>query len=525
MSNKPQVRPWVKIAGIVAVACAIVFGIKHFLGSNSEESGKSLSDLFSSGGSNSDADVVLGVNTYAGFMPLMYLNDGLEPNENSIIYKEYGIKLKIVIQDDFSAGRSAFQSDQINVIYGTADSWPVEMSEAGQMYKDGAKFFNISNWSRGADAIVVNKSINTVKDLLGKVVACSKGTASHTLLLNTLETSGIGYNMINTSDQVMPGKVNLRYVESGVEAANVFRSGACDAAVCFSPDDKDLCSKISGAHVLISTKQAASIICDGLIAKSSWLDQNKELAKKLVAALLYANTKINSDQGAVKQAAKAFSKSFGTSEEFAIEGSKNIHYVTLSDEANFFGLNTAYTGFTGEELYSKMGRTYSGLKLCDTPVAWRKASDSSIIEDLMADKSSVKGDQSAESGPVFEKPAESSTTISDKKVTIEFPMGSDVLDGNAKSIIDREVVGLIKMFSGATLRVEGNTDGTGSDVVNKPLSKRRAQAVVNYLVREYKLDPNRFIVVGNGSAKAIAAGDNTDNQLYRTTDFMLVDNK
>lgn len=531
MKSNLQVKPWVKIAGIALIVCGIVFGIKHFLGG--DKNSKSLSEMFNSGttssSSNSDADIVLGVNTYAGFMPFMYLNGGLEPNENSILYKQFGIKLKIVIQDDFAAGRSAFQSDNINVIYCTADSWPVEMSESGQMYKDGAKFFNISNWSRGADAIVVNKNIQTVKDLLGKVVACSKGTASHTLLLNTLETSGIGYDKINTTENTDPGKVNIRYVESGVEAANVFRSGSCDAAVCFSPDDVDLCAKVSGAHVLMSTKQASSIICDGLIAKESWLDSNKELVKKFVKALLYANNKINTDPEAVKQAAKAFAKSFGTDEEFAASGSKNIHYVTLGDELNFFGLNSEYTGITGDELYSKMSRTYSGLKICSTPVSWRKASYLGIIEELgESEKASLGKEQKAESGPVFDKPntqMESSEAISDKKVTIEFPTGSDVLDNNAKAIIDREIVSIAKQFSGSYMRVEGNTDGTGSDVVNKPLSKRRAQAVVNYLVREYKFSPNRFIVVGNGSKKARSAGDSSDNQAYRTTDFMLIGDK
>ena len=59
----------------------------------------------------------------------MYLNGGLDPNENSIIYKEYGIKLKIVVQDDFQAGRAAFRNGDIDIIYCTADALPVEMSE------------------------------------------------------------------------------------------------------------------------------------------------------------------------------------------------------------------------------------------------------------------------------------------------------------------------------------------------------------------------------------------------------------
>ena len=89
-------------------------------------------------------------------------------------------------------------------------------------------------------------------------------------------------------------------------------------------------------------------------------------------------------------------------------------------------------------------------------------------------------------------------------------------------MIDREFVDIAKQFSGARIRIEGNTDNTGSDAVNRPLSKRRAEAVKNYLVSEYGFDPNRFVVVGNGSAHAIAAGSTGADQRYRTTDFQLI---
>ena len=117
---------------------------------------------------------------------------------------------------------------------------------------------------------------------------------------------------------------------------------------------------------------------------------------------------------------------------------------------------------------------------------------------------------------------ETKAAISNKKLTIEFQSGSDILDGNAKSLIDREFVSIAKEFSGARIRIEGNTDNTGSDAINKPLSKRRAQAVANYLVKEYGFDKNRFIVVGNGSSHAIAAGSQGADQEFRTTDFQLI---
>lgn len=520
---KVMVRGWVKVAAVVAIVAIAVFGISKYTGSteNGTKSSNPLSGLFSGG---ADKDVItVGTNTYAGFMPFMYLNGGLDPNENSVIYKDYGIKLKIVVQDDFQAGRAAFRNGDIDIIYCTADALPVEMSEGSEM--SDARLFNISNWSRGADAIVVNKNIKTVGDLIGKVVACSEGTASHTLLLNTLETNGIGYDRVNMGQGIDKNKVNIKVVGSGLDAAAIFKAGQCDAAVVFSPDDQDIVASINGSKVLVSTKQASNIICDCLIAKQTYLDENKENVQKLISALLYANTLMNTDETAVKEAAKAFAKSYGTDEQFAIDGSKNIHYVTLGDEINFFGLNSGYTGIKGDELYSKMARTYEGLGLCKRPLAWRKVSNSDIIESLMSNPESIKGEQSAETVKVFTAPTketENKETISNKKITIEYATNSDILDNNAKSLIDREFVSIAKQFAGARVKIVGNTDNTGNAAYNIELSKRRAQSVANYLIKEYGFDSNRFIIVGNGSKKAIEDGVSGANQQYRTTDFQLV---
>lgn len=521
---KTIVKPWVKVFGVIVAVAAIVFGL-YSLGQNGNVTEKSGGISFGNPfNSKSDDDViVIGTNTYAGFLPFMYLNGGLEPKEDSYIYQNYGLKLKIVIQDDFQAGRAAFKNGNIDIIYCTADAFPVEMSEGSDM--NDARFFNISNWSRGADAIVVNKNVSTVADLMGKIVACSEGTASHTLLLNTLETNGLSWEDVSTDSNIKKDKVNLKIVGSGLDAAAYFKAGQCDAAVVFSPDDQDIVNSISGSKVLVSTKQASSIICDGLIAKASYLEENFETVRTLISALFEANVLMNTDPKAVAVAAKAFAKAYGTDEEFAIEGSKNIYYTTLGDAGNFFGLNTSYTGIKGDELYSKMSRTYEGLNLCKRPLSWRKASELSIIESLIDDPTLVKGNQNAEKAKEFTAPTEELdklVTISTKKLTIEFPVNSDILDNNAKALIDREFVGIAKEFSGTRIRIEGNTDNTGSVSYNIELSRRRAQSVANYLIKEYGFDKNRFIVVGNGPSNAIRDNVVGSNQSYRTTDFQLV---
>ena len=525
-----KVKPWVKIAGIAIIAGGLGLGLNAagvFKGSeksstngNGGEKKEQSGGLFGSKSKKIDY-ITVGTNTYAGFLPFMYLNNGLEPNEDCILYKEYGLKMKVVIQDDFQAGRMAFKNGNIDVIYCTVDAIPVEMGEGSEM--TDARVFNLSNWSRGADAIVVSKNIKKVVDLIGKVVACSEGTASHTLLLNTLETSGIGYDRVNLKSSIEPDKVNVKVVGSGLDAAAAFKAGACDAAVVFSPDDQDLVNSGLG-HVLVSTKQASSIICDGLVAKQAFIDANHENLEKLIGALLSANVKMNTDASAVRQAARYFAKAYGTDEEFAIEGSKNIYYVTLEDEANFFGLRSEYTGMKGDELYSKMARTYSGLGLVRNPVSWRKASDDSVIEALLGKPDLTSGNQGAESGPVFEEKSglETAPVFSNKSVTIEFPTGSAALDNNAKTVVDREFKTLVKQFNGARFRVEGNTDNTGSAATNQALSKKRAQAVVDYLVKECGADRNQFTVVGNGSKHAIEAGSTGSDSRYRTTDLLLI---
>ncbi|MBQ2098449.1 MAG: OmpA family protein [Bacteroidales bacterium] len=475
------------------------------------------------GGSDADA-ITIGTNTYAGFLPFMYLNNGADPNEDCILYKEYGLKAKIIVQDDFAAGRSAFKSGDIDIIYCTADALGVEMSRGSDM--NDAKFINISNWSRGADAIVVNSKIKTVADLKGKVIACSEGTASNTLLINTLETNNMAYSDINTSSTINPNKVNLKIVASGLDAAQIFKAGQCDAAVVFSPDDQDIVSTMPGSKVLISTKQASSIICDGLVAKQSYIEKNKEKVTKLISALLYANTQMNNNPAAVKQAAKAFAKAYQVDEEFVIDGSKNIYYVTLEDEANFFGLTTCTSCVKGEDLYNKMAGTYEGLGLCKNPLPWQKVAESSIIESLFDNPSQVKGDQSAEQVQQFtEVQAEEvkeEEKISNKTVSVEYDVNSDLLNQAARDVITREFVPIAKEFSGARIMIEGNTDNTGSAALNKDLSYRRALSIKNFLVKEYKFDPNRFIVVGNGSQKAIAAGSTGSDAKYRMTEFKLV---
>jgi len=97
------------------------------------------------------------------------------------------------------------------------------------------------------------------------------------------------------------------------------------------------------------------------------------------------------------------------------------------------------------------------------------------------------------------------------------------LDENSKYIIDNEFVDIAKAFSNSRIRIEGNTDNTGSAATNKALSLKRAQSVADYLVSTYNMPRNRFIVVGNGPDKPVADNSTASGKAKnRRTDFELV---
>ena len=90
-----------------------------------------------------------------------------------------------------------------------------------------------------------------------------------------------------------------------------------------------------------------------------------------------------------------------------------------------------------------------------------------------------------------------------KPVIVNFQTGSSALNKRAMRTIDQEMVPLIESNGSAYFEVSGNSDSTGARDVNLRISKERAQAVVNYLVKEWEFDASRFYVTGYGSDRPL----------------------
>jgi len=470
-------------------------------------------------GKTGKADLVLAYNTFTGVEGIVLMNGGMDPNENSDLYKKYGLKLQIKQMDAVKDTRAGLHSGDLDLVYCTTDALPVEMGSSSELLQDDVVQIMQVNQSHGADAIVVRKGIDEVSNLKGKKIAYAVGTASHTLLLNVLETSNMKMSDIDGYQ-----------VADGVEAATAFKNGQCDAALVWAPDDEDCVAAVSGSKVLVSSAVASQIIADGLLVKKSVLDQKREVISKLVKGWLEGNARVNSDPAAKKEANALFAKGFKFPEDIAAKSADKVYFSTLGDNINFFGLNSTYTGMTGERMYGRMAVKYTEIGLAKSPAPWRNVSDPSVIQELMKDQDFVNDSKQVAVKPEAFQPAtqeiKTEQAQSSKIVKLEFPLNSAALTEDDKVTIDREIKELIQGFEKAYVRVEGNTDNTGQDKTNQRLSLERAHSVVDYLVNEHHLDKNKFIVIGNGSRKPVPGCEQNQDEECRArnrrTEFQFI---
>lgn len=459
---------------------------------------------------NSGDPIRVGVVTWGGYAGGQYFNEGFKASSQSRFKKEYGIDVEFVLNDDVVSSLNAFKSGDIDVHWYTIDAMPTIMPEMADF--DPVILWQ-SDWSRGGDAIVVKRSINSVADLKGKTIAVAELTPSHSFLIWLLDAGGL-----------KPSDVKIVAQPSAIEAAAAFKSGQVDAAVVWSPDDELSVRAVPGSKILESTRSASNIIADVFFAKRGYAEANRDKLQKLYEGWMKGAAEINASAANKQKAAKILGREMSLSEADALGMINNVRLTTHGDNVNFFSQNASFRGVTGGDLYRRMSQEYQNLGYIKTSIPnFRSvAYGGNLVSDA---NSRLTGAENAGEGKTDFTPDDGSDreAIATKRISINFPTGVSVLDDMAKQIIDEEFVPIAKAFGNSRIRIEGNTDNTGSLQTNIALSKKRAQAVAAYLTREYNMDSDRFIIVGNGPNKPIANNTSESGRAQnRRTDFELV---
>ncbi|HNH41055.1 MAG TPA: hypothetical protein PLJ09_06570, partial [Saprospiraceae bacterium] len=159
-----RLTPFSRLLIVVAILSGVVFGGKYLIdkgvfgGSSSTDNSNTDSSIKQGKTLPIDDDVLnVQVFTFGNAAPGLYFNNGTEPNENSRFYKDFGLKVKFHVIDDFDASRQAFKGDKVQLFNNETSAMATEME--GLAPFDPQVVMQL-DWSRGADAVVARRGIN-----------------------------------------------------------------------------------------------------------------------------------------------------------------------------------------------------------------------------------------------------------------------------------------------------------------------------------------------------------------------------
>jgi NitT/TauT family transport system substrate-binding protein len=465
-----------------------------------------------------DGDKTLKVQlvTWGGYAPGLYFNEGGQANTRSRFYKDYGFKVDFKVENDLINALNAWIAGEYDVLVQTADAYPLYTAPDDINAIKPRAFMQV-DWSRGGDAIIVKRGINKVNDLKGKTVAVAVPSPAQTLLISSLEAAGLKY-----------GDVKVIKTADNLKAAELFRSNDVDAAVVWSPDDVIATRDVPGSNILLTTREQSHIIGDIMFASQDFIDNNKDMINGFYEGWMRGVAELKANAGNKEKAAKYLAELNNLPVEDAMGMIDNVYLTGHGDNVNFFGLNPSHKGQEGGDLYGKMARkfveTADAEKIAPT---WRSVIYTGGIQ---AAQTTLTGSAYApEEGKVFAPTTPSEVTapaFATKPISINFNTGQFTLSQNAKTIIDYQFADVAKTFANVKVRIEGNTDNVGSRQMNMELSTKRAQAVADYLRQQYSMDPNRFVIVGNGPDKPVKGCETNATEdckaKNRRTEFQLI---
>jgi NitT/TauT family transport system substrate-binding protein len=453
--------------------------------------------------------LVVAINTWAGHSPGIVFNNGMEPSDASNYRRKYGLDVKFVLIEDPAAKLAAFRKGDVDIMWNTVDNWAREASilaENGQK----AKSVVMQDWSRGGDGIVSLASINSIEQLKGHRIACTQFTPSHFLLLYLLSQSGLSAEDRNALEK------NIIFTQDAPAAAAMFKAKQVDAAVTWEPDlSGAVTARGDEAHVLVSTTAATNIIADTLCARQDIIDRAPETVRDFVHGWFDGIDMMKTDPA---NAYAIVGKALKLDTDTVSGMLSGLKLTPYADNAQFYGLSGGKAHF--ETLFDTAFVIWRKKGLVTRAVEAKDWVDTRFLSALAANY----GTQKVEEPKIAAKaPSANDRAIINKQIEVHFTPGSDEIMPGSFFVLD-SLGDTMTSFGNTYLRVEGNTDATGSPTANMTLSERRALAVKNYIARTFpNIEVTRFQTIGRGSTNPVADNSTeTGRQLNRRTEIKVV---
>ncbi|MEC7986523.1 MAG: phosphate ABC transporter substrate-binding/OmpA family protein [Myxococcota bacterium] len=442
--------------------------------------------------------------SFHGYAPAIVANGNSLTTKGGSIFEKNGVYVDFVIQDDIPTLSTIFGSETAHCAWRTSDFWAQEHPNLRNAGHDAKAIMVVDN-TQGADAIIArDKSIQSIEDLAGKKIGLLQFTPSDGMVIDAIKNSSLSKRKRQTIDFVY---INVEEGTAGVRAA--LEGGRIDAAALWDPD-LSLAIKNTNAHVVYSTKTATNLIYDVIVCDKRILDNpaNDLALEGFVAGWMEGVTAAEKDSNNAVEALIQTEEFFtllakDEGRDFVKKLFDNLVWTGLEDNARILGLAGGLNHY--ERVYKRFDQIYRAAGALANPnspvINPQESFEYKYIKRLVDQSSSAKTEAAKPQYEFSEREAQQASkkeAALTKPVLVGFKTGSSDLNKRAFQLIDEEMVPLIDNNGSAYFLVSGNTDSTGSRSQNVRLSKQRAQAVVDYLVKEWDIPRERFVIRGNG---------------------------
>lgn len=450
----------------------------------------------------------LELSEYAGYSGLIVANGGLEPNENSYFFKNYGFKLKIVISEEDSW--SALNSGRICATATTVDVLPLYGSQLQAVVPA------LIGFSRGADGIVVKSAIQKINDLKGKTLAVCQFNESDFFLRYLVQQAGLGVNLRpDFATPADPSKVNVISCADSFGAGDLFlrdlKAGRnrLDGCVTWDPKTTEVVEGSGGKARILTSNRNLLIVADVLLFNKCFADQYPDMAKGVVDGLLEGNRMVRANPD---EHLAVIAKAFKWDVQDAKGELKKVHLANLPENQAFFSGEIDAAG-SYNYIYESSAAAYG-------PQFVKGNFNGEKFLSLGALKAIEAGgrfkEQKADIRPLRSTDAASvETPLLARDVRFLFQPNSSKLDmNNPKNGEDLEFISkMLKVSPGSTVLLRGHVDNAmvptfrkqgGEEFVQKmsmkalQLSKDRALEVRGKLSQQFSVEESRIDYVGRG---------------------------
>lgn len=445
-----------------------------------------------------------------------------------------GLNLEFVFIEEPDKKNVALQTGEADFIWTTTDEMPINLPGYDKSGVEAQSFVQI-DWSRGGDACVADKSVTKPRDMLTHKGAVMKFSPDHTVFEFWLTNGDL------TPAEVNQARTNVAFsMDDFTFARNLFCQGKVDVACLWEPDVSLALACREGAYRVFSTKDADTLIADNLLGRKDFLEAYPDIAEKVARVFLEGGRIGNADKKAAARLISTVEPRFRDELKYeaTLDSLEWVKWTDLGDNAAYFGLDGSPAKF--DTVYKQADAIWAeyvnpdGTPALPERYTASKLRTSAIIKIIYDSEKATRAVEAKERGvapaPIeAEKPVYKPEVIATatpkivKPITINFDTGATELDVGARAILKAQVLTQVGLAEGMGMRVEGNTDDTGSPAVNKALSAKRAAAVKEFLVSQ-GVDANRIVTVGNGSDNPVCNTKTPDcRATNRRTDIVLVD--